>query len=275
MIAARIDLRLMALLFLLGCTWGCSRNQPPNVLFIVVDTLRWDHLGCYGYERNTSPSIDTLASESVRFERAYSAAPWTKPSVASMITGLYPSTHGAAQLKSILPASIDTLAELLSREGFQTAGVVSHLLVSALLGFGQGFDSYLESESRGHDHVSTNGVTNQAIERLEKMAVDGRPFLLFVHYFDPHYNYLRHPEYGFAAEAGGRLTGTENINQLRRMLDSLTHEEIGFLLDLYDEEIRFTDAGIGRLLSRFRELGLYDDTLIILTSDHGEEFLER
>ena len=86
MIAVRIDLRLMALLFLLGCACGCSRNQPPNVLFIVVDTLRWDHLGCYGYERNTSPSIDTLASESVRFERAYSAAPWTKPSVASMIT---------------------------------------------------------------------------------------------------------------------------------------------------------------------------------------------
>lgn len=255
---------------------GCGTGPRRNVVVIVVDTLRADHLGAYGYERDTSPEIDRLASEGTLFRRAYSATSWTKPAVASILTGLYPKTHGVQRVNSTLADDWQTLAEALSEQGWATAGVISHTLLSADSGYGQGFDVYLEEEARGHAHVSTPGVTDQALSLLDAFASDpDRPFFLFVHYFDPHYTYVRHPEIGFAAERAGRLTGHEDIQVLRDMSGDLTEEELGFLVDLYDEEIRFTDAGIGRLLDGLAERGLADDTLVVLTSDHGEEFLER
>ena len=109
---------------------------------------------------------------------------------------------------------------------------------------------------------------------LRELAETERSFFLLVHYFDPHYDYVRHPRFNFAAERSGRLDGTQGISELQSLAD-LTPDEIAFLRDLYDEEVRHTDAGVGRLLDTLRELGLYDDALIIVTADHGEEFLER
>jgi arylsulfatase A-like enzyme len=162
---------------------------------------------------------------------------------------------------------------VLSANGYATAGVVSHAAVGSRRGFDQGYDIYLESEAQGHDHVSTPGVTRQAVERMEMLAAGDRPFFLFVHYFDPHYNYKRHPEYGFAPDSAGRLSGAERMQELRRMATEMTPQEVDLLRALYDEEIRFTDAGIGRLLERLDELGLRDETLIVFTADHGEGFL--
>lgn len=266
--------RLLALLAL-GLAPGCGPSAPPNAVLIVVDTLRWDFLGCYGHPRNTTPFVDALAAEAVTFERAYATAPWTKPSVASMFTGLYPSAHGSQGPGPPLRPSVETLGEILRRHGYATAGVISNEILEARKGFGQGFDIYLDSEARGHDYVSTDGVTAQGIDRLREFVDDPRPFLLFLHYFDPHFNYKRHPEFGFAAESAGRLDGTQSIHELRAMRGELTEEEVGFLRDLHQEEIRFTDAGIGRLLAALRELGLDRNTLIAFTADHGEEFLER
>jgi arylsulfatase A-like enzyme len=249
--------------------------KRPNVLFIVIDTLRFDHVGCYGAARETTPAIDALAADAVRFERAYATAPWTIPSVGSMLTGLYPSRHTATSFPRQLPDDVQTLAEILKREGYATAGVVSHWAIGTRFNFQQGYDVYLESEARGHDHVSTPGVTRQALEQLEALAAGDRPFFLFVHYFDPHYNYLRHPEYGFAPPSAGRLKGGEPIGKLTRMTADMSPEEAQFLRDLYDEEIRFTDAGIGRLLDKLDVLGHRGDTLIVLTADHGEEFLDH
>jgi len=247
----------------------------PNVLFVVVDTLRWDHVGCYGAARKTTPFVDDYAAGATRFDRAYSVAPWTMPSVASMFTGLYPSRHGANSFGLGLTDEVDTLAEILQREGYATQGVISHTAIGARNNFQQGFDVYLESEARGHDHLSTDGVTGQAIGKLEGLAAGEAPFFLFVHYFDPHYNYKRHPEYGFAADAAGRLDGEQPMRELLRMAPDMTPDESQFLRDLYDEEVRFTDAGIGRLLERLQVLGLDEDTIVILTADHGEEFLDH
>ena len=256
----------------LACGGGPARR--PNVLFIVVDTLRPDHLGCYGRARDTSPAIDALATEAVRFERAYATAPWTSPSVASMITGLYPGSHGLTRIGVRLPDTAVTLAEMLSADGYSTRGVISHSLLGRQFNFQQGYDDYSESEARGlHDHVSTDGVTEQAQQVLREFAAGEQPFLLFLHYFDPHYNYKRHPEYGFAAERVGRLDGTETIQELRELGPALTGEELEFIQDLYDEEIRHTDAGIGRVLETLKELALDGDTIVVLTSDHGEEFM--
>jgi len=254
---------------------ACSAPEPDNLLVIVVDTLRRDHLGTYGYDRNTSPAIDALAADAVHFERAYATAPWTRPSVASMLTGLYPSAHGAMALNNLLAPSLHTLAETLAVNGYRTGAVVSHVVLSRQFGFDQGFEVYDEEEAQGHDHLSTPGVTSRAIEWIDSLPLDDRPFFLLVHYFDPHYQYRHHPDIGFASPPVGRLDGTESIEELRAFGASLTVDEVGLLLDLYDEEIRFTDQGIGQLLDHLRARGLYDRTLIVLTADHGEEFLER
>ena len=260
--------------------WACQDESvklapQSNVLLIVIDTLRFDRIGCYGAARDTSPAVDKLAANAVRFERAYATAPWTIPSVGSILTGLYPSRHTATSFDRQLPDEVETLAEILKQEGYATAGVVSHWAIGAKHNFHQGYDVYLQSEARGHNYVSTDGVTRQAIEQLEQMAAGPRPFFLFVHYFDPHYNYIRHSEYGFTPPSAGRLSGNEPMGELRAMTEDLSREEVRFLRDLYDEEIRFTDAGIGRLLDKLDELGRRDETLIILTADHGEEFLDH
>jgi arylsulfatase A-like enzyme len=264
----------IAAAFFCACC-GAERDAPRNVLFILVDTLRTDHLSAYGYARDTSPALEELAEGGVRFDRAYAPAPWTKPSVASIFTGQYPHRHGLNFVLATLPASAQTLAERLSQAGFATAGVVSHGFVGPKNGFDQGFEVFDAEEAKGHSHVSTAGVTKRALTLLEKLREHERPFFLFVHYFDPHYEYRRHPQYGYAAESVGRLRGGESIHDLRDMGPSLAAEEVEFLESVYDEEVRFTDAGIGRLLDALEQRGLDDDTLVVATADHGEEFFGR
>jgi arylsulfatase A-like enzyme len=263
-----------ALAFACACCGG-ERDSPRNVLFILVDTLRTDHLSAYGYALDTSPALEGLAGGGVRFDRAYAPAPWTKPSVASIFTGQYPHRHGLNFVLATLPASAQTLAERLSQAGFATAGVVSHGFVGPKNGFDQGFEAFDAEEAKGHSHVSTVGVTERALTLLERLREDERPFFLFVHYFDPHYEYRRHPQYGYADPSVGRLRGGESIHDLRDMGPSLAAEEVEFLERVYDEEIRFTDEGIGRLLEALARHGLDDDTLVVVTADHGEEFFGR
>lgn len=260
----------VAALLVLGCG---AEPRPPNFLFILVDTLRSDHLSAYGYERDTSPAIARLAEAGVRFDRAYAPAPWTKPSVASMFTGQYPHRHGLNFVLDALPPEAVTVAERLSEAGYTTAGAVSHVFVAGKNGLDQGFGHYDSAEAGGHSHVSTPGVTRRATQLLEGFG--GEPFFLFVHYFDPHYEYKRHPEYAFAPKGVGRLRGGEDIHDLRALGAELSAEEKGFLRDVYDEEIRFTDDGIATLLASLEALGLADDTVVILAADHGEEFFER
>ncbi len=271
--ALRRGALLLALAALPGA--GCGEQVPRNLVLIVVDTLRADRLGCYGAERETSPAIDALARESVRFERAYATAPWTKPSVASILSGLLPARHGARGILTVLPDRVDTLAEILSRHGFATAGIVSHSILAEKMGFAQGYTSYDSHHARGHAFASTRGVTQRASAKLESLSARDRRFFLFVHYFDHHYDYLRHPEIGFAQARAGRLDGTQSIQRLRAMRHDLSPEELAHLRDRYDEEIRYTDAGVGELLERLRALGRDRDTLVVFTADHGEEFLEH
>jgi len=273
-------LALAGLVLLAGCEEpDMPRDQPvhANVIFIVVDTLRADHVGAYGYERDTTPHIDALARESLLFERAYAAAPWTKPSVASMMTGLHAGTHTAIRMESKLPGEAVTLAERFVLSGYATGGVVSHHILGKAFGFSQGFIEYDESEARGHMHLSTKPVTRKAMAMLDRFLSDApeRPFFLFVHYFDPHFVYLRHEGYGFAGARPERIKWKKGIKGLRNLAPPPSEEETRYLRDSYDEEIRFTDEGIGELLDGLRERGLYDDTIVVLTADHGEEFFER
>ncbi len=139
----------------------------------------------------------------------------------------------------------------------------------------QGFELYDESQAKGHHYISTPGVTRLARAMLSELASDGRPFFLFVHFFDPHDTYRQHADIDFASSKAGRIDAGSASPGLRRLRPPLREPEVQLLRDLYDEEIRFTDRGIGQLLADLRAKGLLDRTLVVLTADHGEEFLER
>jgi len=250
-------------------------REPPNVLLVVVDSLRADRLGCYGHDGALSPAIDALAERSVLFESAYSAAPWTMPSVATMLTGLYPSRHGVTELFRLLADEIDTLPEIAGARGYATGAVISHLLIGTHFQFDQGFEAFSQEEALGHFHFSTPGVTDRARALMEELAAGPEPFFLLVHYFDPHFQYLEHPGRDYPSKAASKLTARDPFNQLQRRIDELEEPDLAFLNELYDEEIRLTDEGIGRLLEAVRELGLEERTVVVLTADHGEEFMSH
>jgi arylsulfatase A-like enzyme len=277
---------------------ACGAEEPPparNVLLIVVDTLRWDHVGSYGAsQRDTTPAIDAFARDSIRFERAYATAPWTRPSIGSMITGLYPSSHGGTGVDIPLPDDAVTLAEILWQRGYSTQGVVSNWVISRGNGFAQGFDDYHESASIMQQTPTSEHVTAASVELLEKLAGKEAPFFLFVHYFEPHFRYLPHPEIGWAGEARsdgpgegkgegkderkseiGRIADKPSMFTLRMIGSGLDAAEIENLRDLYAEEIRHADGQVGVLLDSVASLGLMDDTVIAIVSDHGEEIFDR
>jgi arylsulfatase A-like enzyme len=254
---------------------ACSDARPRNLVLITVDTLRADHLGSYGHERDTSPAIDALAASGVRFARAYATAPWTLPSMASIFTGLHPGAHGAGGVDQVLPGGVTTLTEILKEQGFTTVGLAAHDMLSAKNGFDQGFDSYSDAFAGSAQAVTTPELTREAVSTLRRLAAKEEPFFLFVHYFDPHYAYRGHQGVDFAPEQVGRLDGNDPIRVLRRIMEDIGPDEIAFVRDLYDEEIAITDRGIGQLLEALIEVGRADDTLVVFAADHGEEFFER
>jgi arylsulfatase A-like enzyme len=254
---------------------GCVREAKvvatgPNVLLVVVDTLRADHLGAYGYPFETTPHLDALARDATRYNNAIAVAPWTTPSVTGILSSRFPREF---DFDETLPDETVLLPELFEQAGYRTSAVVSHLFVSGRLGFDQGFESYDESEARGAQHISSAEVTRKAIELIDRHGDE--PWFLFVHYFDPHNDYFLHPGFEFFPEYDGDLRGGEPLLALRERAPGFTPADLRYLLSLYDSEIRYTDEQIGRLLAALRERGLWDDTLIVVTADHGEEFADR
>ncbi len=274
----------VAVLAALG--WAALGRKPqtrPNVIIIVVDTMRRDHVGAYGYARSATPTIDALASENVLFANAWANANWTKPSVASLLTGLYVSQHGVKYVVTStegqppttqrLPDDVTTLPEMLQAAGYNTLGVVENVHISRKLGFAQGFDVWDESP-----YGATN-VSNSFMYHFKDMKP---PFFAYVHYFDPHAPYYRTRifESGGAIEPGLRdvkstdfawSTYTYGVD---RGIVGLSPIERDRLVELYDGEVRYADLGIARILATLKERGLYDNTLVIVTADHGENFYE-
>ena len=253
---------------------GCAGEDPlprPPIVLIVLDTLRADHLGAYGAERSTSPRIDELAGRSLVFERATSTAPWTNPSMAALFTGEHPAALGIREAAAVLPAAVPTLTETLSAAGYQTFGVVSHIYVGEKLGFARGFERWNEEHARGHHYVSSAAVTDAALAQLDGRDPE-RPFFLFVHYFDAHYQYLEHEGHRFTQ--GPPREGVEalSVDELRGRVGAgqLAPGDLRRLADVYDSEVSFVDHHVGRLLDELERQGLYDASLVVLTADHGE-----
>jgi len=254
-----------------------KKNGPkgPNVIFIIIDTLRADHLSCNGYHRNTTPNIDKLSLDSIFYKNAISAAPWTTPSIASIFTAKFPVVLGFEDEPIILDDQFLTLAEIFKENNYKTRAIISHHYISSILGFHQGFDSYNEQNAKGHSHISSPSITAKAVSFLNKQKQSKNKFFLFLHYFDPHSDYILHENYNYYPDYTGPLYSGQPIYELQGKAPDLSANDIEYIKALYDSEISYTDKYIGKFLHKLKESGLYNDSLIILTSDHGEEFFER
>jgi arylsulfatase A-like enzyme len=257
---------------------GCGLFGPertPNLLLISIDTLRPDHLGCYGYARPTSPALDALAARGVLFEDVSAPSPWTLPSHASLLTGLYPRRHGLESHAFQLPAAVHTLAEILAPRGFTTAAIVNSHNLSEKFGLQRGFGHFVYVQENVGD-VEPSRVEKEALAWLGRGPK--APFFLFLHFYDVHSDYRSRSEYErrFARPYGGRVDGTtDQLMEQRAGRLELGPGDAEQLRDLYDAGIRQMDDGIARVLEALRVTGQLEGTVVVVTSDHGEEFLEH
>jgi arylsulfatase A-like enzyme len=251
------------------------------VLLVVLDTTRADRLGVNGYGPETTPHLDAFAEQAVRFERAYSTSSWTVAAHGSLFTGMLPVTHGATQENLRLDDELRTLSEYLSASGYQTAAFTNNSWISQVTLLSQGFDTVVPLWKERAARVPANAhPTNRSVlDWLEKY--DGaRPWFAFINYVEPHWPYTAPQEYRarFAdSEHSLRVrkrAGFPAINWYlggRRASPEVLRARIG----LYDAEVAYLDAVLGALFDELRERSQFDDTLIIVTSDHGENLGER
>jgi arylsulfatase A-like enzyme len=265
--------------FLVKPRHSAYRCPGCNVILISVDTLRADHLGCYGYPRATSPHLNAFRREAVLFADAIAQAPSTEPSHASMMTSTLPSTHGAlfTRKTSIVP-SAPTMAEILRDHGYRTASFNGGGQLDKSFGFGRGFEIYESYAKRTPEAERFGERVSEGVRWME--TVKDKPFFLFLHSYDVHHPYAPDPadlaefRSGYSGKVpvpieGGFLT---KVNAGRIVIDD---EDRRFIVDNYDAEIRGMDQGFARLEEYLRRSGLIEKTLIIFTSDHGEEFGEH
>jgi arylsulfatase A-like enzyme len=246
-----------------------GRRSPPaprGVLLITVDTLRPDHLGCYGYPRATSPAIDALAAGGVTYTAALAPRGQTWPTLASILTGLYPVTHGVRKNGQMPDPSLETLPEILGRRGFTCAAFLANSGQARWAGFApyvdmRDQDARLSSQARGW-----------------LRAVAGKRFFLWIHYFSPHRPYQPPPPFDtrFDRDYVGVIDGSiEQMERITAKRIDLPERDLAHMLALYDGEILYMDRLVGGLLAAVRELGLDESVLVVLTADHGEDLYER
>lgn len=262
-----------------------------KIILYVLDSLRFDHVSCYGYERQTTPNIDRLAADGVVFERCYAPSTWTRPVAASLLTGTYPGVHGVRGRRDVFSAAIPRLPALFHAAGYRTACVSAIGNVSTAMGFAEGFDYFCDLY-REPDLLQHRMRSTGAVEGLEDSEDIVFPYAEDINqYFfpwlkenraqdvfallwsiQPHAPY--EPPEGFrkfvSAQYDGRFTGKRDM--VRRARDE---QDTRDLIDLYDSEIAYNDHMIGKILHELEENGLYDETLFIVLGDHGESFGEH
>ena len=248
---------------------------PRGVLLVVVDTLRADHVGAFGSELGLTPHLDALADASLVFANTVAASCWTRPSVASIFTGQYPTTLDVLTKQDVLPDAVETLAERLGAAGRRCLGISTNGNAGAAFGFDQGFDEFVydlpaRGYPDGHLLVPAEEVTKRALVMLDALAPD-EPFFLFTHYIDPHDPYMPHPSLLDEAEPPGRFGGSRrDLERLDRLpSDERTEDDEARIEWLYAGEVAYCD--VARLdFSAIAARGLLDDMLVIVTADHGE-----
>jgi arylsulfatase A-like enzyme len=274
-----------------------ARPGSPNILVIVVDTLRADHLSAYGYKRQTSPNLDRLAEQGVLFESAFATSSWTLPSHASLVTGRYPHEHAAEE--EPLDNRYPTIAEALRERGYRTAAFsANHMWFSRSRGFGRGFLRFEDYFNTPQDMVLRTfwgrkltrsilfplGLNNLLVLKPASAVTDStlrwirqnpeKPYFAFLNYLDVHDPYLPPQPFRGRFSNGKDVGGILNEFQ-RPTPPDLTPEQLQSEIDAYDGAIAYVDYQIGRLLEGLKEQGLLDNTIVVVTSDHGEAFGEN
>lgn len=252
--------------------------SAPNVIYVVVDTQRLDRIGTYGYQKGTTPNIDAFAERSIVFEDAYTTSSWTWPSTASLMTSLPPDAHGVKSSQSCtLAQSLTTIAEALQGKGYTTAAFVGNPIVSSTRYFDQGFETFNETLAQFR---MSDEFMPEALDWLETHAP--LRFFLYLHLVDPHtphrpdLSQVQRLELG-APPVNWPESGLDGIHRGSATVPGteITPELTQYASDLYDASVATTDMWFGRLLAKVEALALEDRTIIVLTSDHGEELLDR
>jgi len=259
-----------------------SLLKPRSIILICIDTLRSDHVSFGGYQRITTPNLDALAAdEGITFENAYAAASWTLPSVMSVFTSMHPPHHGVEDRGTRLSEAVTTLPERLAADGWLTAAFVTHIYVSSLFGFEQGFTEFRELSI---DWGYKEGLQLQADE-LNRQVVpwiaghtDSRSFL-YLHYFDPHWDYRPPPPFvgrytdpDYSGPADGTWDHLKKFISTKHLMPEV---DLQHTVDLYDGEILWTDHQLGLLFEEMKSRDLWDDSLVVIFGDHGEEFQDH
>lgn len=269
---------LLTLLLCLSVA-GCESAEPaPPVVLIVVDTVRADHMSLYGYERETTPRLEALAADGSVFDHAFSAAAWTLPGVGSILTGQWPSVHGGGETGAdrfnSIRGDMPTLAEVLQASGYATGAVANGGYMAPAFGFERGFAHYDFRPGPDHDVRRADASVDLALEWIDEHR--GEPFFFLLHLFDVHRHYdAPEPARGeFTDQFAGRYPASSMATLESRVLA----EEAGdveFHLAAYDEEILWVDAQVGRFVEELRRRGVWEESLVVLTADHGEAFFEH
>jgi arylsulfatase A-like enzyme len=294
-----LPLAVLAVACLLAVAACAPERSPPNIVLVVIDALRADHLGVYGYHRDTSPNIDRLATSGTLFLNAGAPSSWTKPSIASLFTSRQPSEHGAVSFRHHLDDDLPTLAELLRARGYRTLGVSGNFVhITVRNGFAKGFDLW-NSEGVAVDEADEHSLLTLSTadggrraqrapggpeinRRVEEMlgSLRGEPLFLYVHYMEPHPGFdppphhldrfLRNPGY----HATAPLATASYVSTLAKRGAHPAREEVERLIDLYDAEIAAVDEAFGGLLRILAAAGVAEPVVVIV-ADHGEEFLDH
>jgi len=307
-------------MFLLALLSACAgdpvRPLRPNLVLISLDSTRADQVGVYGHrpplapEERSTPSIDRLAAEGVLFETALATTSWTLPSHVALLTGTPDLVHGVELDGLRMGPRHVTLAEVLARAGYRTTGFFSGPYLEPRFAFDRGFERYRACygpeltrastadvagdpkaeralEVASQRDVSSPAVLAAALAELDQAASDERPFFLFVHFFDPHYDYLppepfdRRFDPNYAGALDGRdfyrnpAIATFDTSSESRRVRTVSDRDLAHLKALYSGDLAATDAAVGTLLARLDELGLGQDTVVALVADHGDEFFEH
>jgi arylsulfatase A-like enzyme len=281
-----------AALSLLLAPLACSPRAAappgaPNVVLVTIESLRVDHVGAYGGrsparpELPVTPALDAFAAHATVYEDAHAVTSWTLASHASLFTGLYPTAHQTDHPLDRLDDSYPTLAEVLAGHGYQTAAVVSGPYLRRLHNLSQGFELYDDSVSALTDPAAHSDVTNPRMQAglahfVDEQRDPARPFFLFAYYWDPHFDYLPPPPYDqMFVGPGAEPFDITHYDTNPALRSDLSEARRRYLLSQYDGEVRWTDEYLSRLFELLKARGLWDDTLVIVTADHGEAFFEH
>jgi len=261
--------------FLLACSTPLPPQTPPNVVLIVMDTARRESLSSYGYRRPTTPNLDALADEFIRYSNAYSTSSWTIPAHASLFTGLYPIAHQSTQEQRPLNPNLITLAEILSASDYQTFGIAENSVLSTYNRFHQGFDEYYETW-KIEDQDPNDNVAYGLFEQCVKERDPNKPFFAFLNFIEPH------APYDSSGKFRGRFISDRSIRLVHNWWKefflgqrTFSQAQLDHLQEEYDAEILYVDYWIDKMVNRLKKDRLWDNTLFIVVTDHGEAFGEH